>query len=200
MAKPIAMGSKIRRLRKERGMTQVILADKLGISASYLNLIEHNRRTLTVQLLLSFSQILNIDPQIFSPKQDGRLASEVAEVLKDPLFKDLDFSDIDPSILVIDAPTLCSALTKSYNAWHSASNNLQVLSERVAQNPILSQSSYRLRTLLTSIMSFSEILHDNSDLEPAERKNFLKIVMNESESLSETVTEMLGFVSGKSVV
>ena len=36
------LGSTVRRLRRNQGMTQVRLADELGISASYLNLIEHN--------------------------------------------------------------------------------------------------------------------------------------------------------------
>lgn len=69
MAKNIMLGTRLRRLRNDRGLSQVKLADQLGISASYLNLIEHNRRTLTVPLLLRLSQILEVDPQAFSPNK-----------------------------------------------------------------------------------------------------------------------------------
>jgi len=196
MAKNVLLGGRLRRLRRERGLSQVNLADRLGISASYLNLIEHNRRSLTVPLLLHLSQILNVDPQIFSPQQEGQLLGEVTEALSDPLHDDLSLSETDIGQMVADAPDLCQAMAKTYTAYRNAQNELQVMSERLAQDPILSGSAYRLRTLLTSIRSFSEILHDNIDLDPEERRNFLRIVLDESESLTETVTDMMGILGG----
>ncbi|MDE2581457.1 MAG: helix-turn-helix transcriptional regulator, partial [Rhodospirillales bacterium] len=38
------IGRTVRRLRSEAGLTQQALASRLGISASYLNLIEHEQR------------------------------------------------------------------------------------------------------------------------------------------------------------
>ncbi len=40
--KKIYMGLRLRRLRAERGMTQVALAQILGLSPSYLNQLEQN--------------------------------------------------------------------------------------------------------------------------------------------------------------
>ena len=40
------LGSKVRALRRREGLTQVAARERLGISPSYLNLIEHNRRPL----------------------------------------------------------------------------------------------------------------------------------------------------------
>ena len=45
MADP-RLGAKVRALRRREGLTQVKLAEALGISASYLNLIEHDKRPL----------------------------------------------------------------------------------------------------------------------------------------------------------
>jgi DNA-binding XRE family transcriptional regulator len=42
------IGGRIKRLRRLRKLAQADLATALGISASYLNLIEHNRRKVTV--------------------------------------------------------------------------------------------------------------------------------------------------------
>ncbi|MCP5366556.1 MAG: DUF2083 domain-containing protein [Hyphomicrobiales bacterium] len=196
MAKNVLLGGRLRRLRRERGLSQVNLADKLGISASYLNLIEHNRRSLTVPLLLRLSQILNVDPQIFSPQQEGQLIGEITEALNDPLHQDLSVSEADIGQMVADAPDLCHAMAKTYTAYRTAQGELQVMTERLAQDPILSGSAYRLRTLLTSIRSFSEILHDNIDLDPEERRSFLRILLDESENLTETVTDMLGILGG----
>ena len=53
MAETPALGGKIRTLRRTQGLTQVQLAQRLGISPSYLNLIEHNRRPLSASLLPS---------------------------------------------------------------------------------------------------------------------------------------------------
>ena len=48
MARSPMLGARLRRLRKDRSLTQVKLAEILGISPSYLNMIEHNDRPLTV--------------------------------------------------------------------------------------------------------------------------------------------------------
>ena len=46
------IGSSIRRLRRQRSINQGNLAKNLGISASYLNLIENNKRNVTGDLLV----------------------------------------------------------------------------------------------------------------------------------------------------
>jgi signal transduction histidine kinase len=48
-----------------------------------------------------------------------------------------------------------------------------------------------LRTPLTSIRSFSEILHDNPDLDAGQRREFLAIIVKESERLSRLIHDML---------
>ncbi len=197
MAKNPKMGNRLRSLRKDRGLSQVDLAAKMGISASYLNLIEHDQRNLTVPLLLKISEILNISLHAFSPQQEGSQIAELTEILKDPIYEDLEVGDSDIGELVSNSPALCSALAKTYGAYRNFMEDFQVLNERLAQDPLLSSNIHRLRTLLTSIVSFSEILHDNVDLETDQRRNFQKIVLEESENLSDTVNSMLEIVSGE---
>lgn len=190
------MGNKLRSLRKERGLSQIDLAAKMSISASYLNLIEHNQRNLTVPLLLKISEILNISLQTFSPQQEGSQIAELTEILKDPIYEGLEASDGDIADLVSSSPALCHALAKTYGAYRNYMDDFHVLNERLAQDPFLSSNIHRLRTLLTSIVSFSEILHDNTDLAPEQRQNFQRIVLHESENLSATVNDMLDIVTG----
>ena len=57
----IMVGHKLRRLRKELGISQALMAEELGISASYLNLLENNMRPVTVQLLFKLGQTYDID-------------------------------------------------------------------------------------------------------------------------------------------
>src|SRR5687767_11563651 len=61
MAQIAALGGKVRSLRRRAHMTQVQLASQLGISPSYLNLIEQNRRPLSAPLLIKLAEILQFD-------------------------------------------------------------------------------------------------------------------------------------------
>ena len=56
MSDAVRFGSKVRALRRREGLSQADLAAKLGVSASYLNLIEHNRRPLSAGLLIKLAQ------------------------------------------------------------------------------------------------------------------------------------------------
>ncbi len=196
MARTPFMGSRLRRLRKDKQMTQTDLAGMLGISTSYLNLIEHDRRDLTVPILLKLSQILNVDPMSFASDQDGQLLAEVTEALHDPLFAEDEYAEDSLSNFTSDQPDFARLLVKLYQSYKMATGDLQMLRERLSQDSLLAESSFRLRTLVTSIFSLTEIMHDNADLDEAERQRFLDIVLKDSTSLTDTVNEMLGFVGG----
>lgn len=77
------MGVRLRRLRAERGMTQVAMAQALGLSPSYLNQLEQNQRPLTVSVLLKISRALGVDVQQFSEDEEARLVSAMQEALAD---------------------------------------------------------------------------------------------------------------------
>lgn len=82
--KKVFVGGRIRRLREERGLTQVALAAALGLSPSYLNQIEKNQRPLTVPVLLRINAVFGVDVQLFSENDEARLLSELREVFGDP--------------------------------------------------------------------------------------------------------------------
>ncbi|PZU36720.1 MAG: Cro/Cl family transcriptional regulator, partial [Acidovorax sp.] len=77
------MGVRLRRLREERGLTQVALARALEISASYLNQIEQNQRPLTVPVLLKINAVFGVDVQHFSEGDEARLIAGLRDVLAD---------------------------------------------------------------------------------------------------------------------
>ena len=68
------LGSKIRSMRRQRGLTQAELARRLGISGSYLNLIEHNQRPVTAPLLIKLANEFQLDFRAFASDADQRLA------------------------------------------------------------------------------------------------------------------------------
>jgi XRE family transcriptional regulator, fatty acid utilization regulator len=74
-------GPRVRLLREQHGLSQAELAARLGISPSYLNQIERDRRALSAAVLLRMSQSLSVEPAYFSADETARLASELRDVL-----------------------------------------------------------------------------------------------------------------------
>src|SRR5207248_3034422 len=81
------LGAKVRALRRRENLNQVQLAERLGISPSYLNLIESNRRPLPATLLIKLAQQFGVDLHSFATDEDARLVSDLLEVFADPLFE-----------------------------------------------------------------------------------------------------------------
>jgi transcriptional regulator with XRE-family HTH domain len=71
----IFAGPRIRRIRNGKGLTQTAMAEGLGISPSYLNLIERNQRPLTVQLILKLASVYHVDPEELQGEARGSIAA-----------------------------------------------------------------------------------------------------------------------------
>src|ERR1700729_2132153 len=79
------IGRTVRRLRSERDLSQQVLATRLGISASYLNLIEHDQRAVTASLLIKLAETLRVDLGELSGTQERQLQVGLREAFADPL-------------------------------------------------------------------------------------------------------------------
>ena len=80
------IGRTVRRLRTDKNITQQGLAARLGVSASYLNLIEHGQRNVTGSLLIKLCAALDADLQALSGETERQAETALREVLRDPLF------------------------------------------------------------------------------------------------------------------
>lgn len=79
MMKKVFMGIRLKMLREERGLTQIALAQALGLSPSYLNQLENNQRPLTVPVLLKLNSVFGLDVQLFSESDDAKLMTDLRE-------------------------------------------------------------------------------------------------------------------------
>lgn len=59
-------GNTIKQLRKRKGINQQVLADRLGVTQTYLSLIESNQKTPSINLINSISKELSIPPSILA--------------------------------------------------------------------------------------------------------------------------------------
>ncbi|MBP1806117.1 helix-turn-helix domain-containing protein [Rubellimicrobium aerolatum] len=116
----IMAGAQLRRLRATLGLSQSAMAAELGISVSYLNLVERNQRPLTAQLLIRLSETYAIDARDFAGAEDGQGAAEIEEVLADPLLAPLQVPRAEVKAALEQAPTLLQALKRLHAAYAGA--------------------------------------------------------------------------------
>lgn len=76
-------GARIHALRKQRGLTQVAMAKKLGLSTSYLNQLENDQRPLTVTVLMQLAQRFTVDPSYFAEDRDIHTITELRHIFPD---------------------------------------------------------------------------------------------------------------------
>ena len=110
----LLIGPRITRFRKTLGVTQARMAEDLGISTSYLNLMERNQRALSAKVLLKMAEIYDFDIASFTGAGDAHLVAEVYDVMRDPLFKGETLSKNEAEDLVNVSPNAARALLKLY--------------------------------------------------------------------------------------
>jgi hypothetical protein len=128
-----SIAARVRSLRRRENMSQVQLAERLGISPGYLNLIEHNRRPLTASLLIKLAQIFQLDLQAFSPEAEARLAADLLEVFGDAVFESQDITTAEVRDLVIQSPTVARAVLTLYQAYRSAQESADTLAMKLSE-------------------------------------------------------------------
>jgi predicted transcriptional regulator/transcriptional regulator with XRE-family HTH domain len=113
------IGKTIRRLRMEQGFTQQGFAQKLGISTSYLNLVEHDQRNVTASLLFKLTDILHVDLAALSGAQERELEFSLREVFADPHLGAEPIPEAELQSLAA-APTAARAILALHRAWTGA--------------------------------------------------------------------------------
>jgi predicted transcriptional regulator/transcriptional regulator with XRE-family HTH domain len=127
MVKKAQLGNKIRRLRQDRALTQQQMAEQLAISPSYLNLIEHNQRPVTVGLLLKLGQTFDVDLQELSDDEERRLVVALREVFADGTLHAHEVGPDDIGGLVGASPAAAKAIIELYRAYKTAREDAQSL-------------------------------------------------------------------------
>lgn len=128
----IFAGPRVRRVRSGLGLTQTAMAEALGISPSYLNLIERNQRPLTVQLLLKLASVYKIDLDALQG-EGGGLASQLREVFADPLLAGEIPGDQEIIEVAEAAPNAALGLMKLYRAYREQAARLSDLADLLAR-------------------------------------------------------------------
>lgn len=109
------LGPRLRRLRRDRGLSQTDMAASLAISPSYLNHIERNQRPVTAGLLLRLAETYEIDVRAFAAAGRARTGpDDLAEIFADTMLSDLGVPRYELAELAHNAPSIADAIARLY--------------------------------------------------------------------------------------
>ena len=131
-----SIGLRIRQRRRTSKIKQADLAQQVGISASYLNLIEHDRRRIGA-LLIKLAAALEVDPLLLSEGVRASIVNSLRELSYDILDSEIS-SEIEE-------------FATRYLIWANVAvtqqqkigileGTISALNERLSQDPRLSSS------------------------------------------------------------
>lgn len=128
------VGAKLRNLRQGQGLTQRDFAERLGISASYLNQMENNQRPLSASVIVALADGFNVDVTEFAADSGDRVVADLREALADPLFETHRPSLQELKIAASNTPDLAHAFLALSHAHHAALERLASLDDAVRSN------------------------------------------------------------------
>ena len=113
------MGPRLRRLRRDLGLTQAVMAKDLDVSPSYIALIERNHRPISADLLIRLAETYDIDVAAFAAAEDNTL-EQLQGALADPVFSDLGIGRDDLRDLAAVNPALAEAVAALYRSYRAS--------------------------------------------------------------------------------
>ena len=118
--KKLFVGPRFRRIRRQLGLSQTQIATGLGISPSYVSLIERNQRPVSAQILLRLAETYEIDLRELATVDEDRFFAELNEVFSDQLFRSLNIPKHELKDLAELCPGVTHALQRLYSAYVEA--------------------------------------------------------------------------------
>lgn len=193
------IGFRISNRRKSLKISQAALARLVGISPSYLNLIENNKRDIGGVMLQRVAQQLSIGIDDLTGHAEQKLLHELEEAFADPMVESLDFQPDERRQMVAQYPASAMALARLHRAYSDAVASADAYADRLRSDPLLAQLLHQVLSGITAVRSSAEILEDVPDLDEAERTRFLAAIGRETRNLSEVARNLIGQFDNSSV-
>ncbi len=192
MARDTLTGSRIRERRLIAGLRQAELARQVGISASYLNLIEHNRRRIGGKLLLSIAEILGVEPSMLTQGAEAALIATLREAAADAgaVAAEVDRADEFAGRF----PGWAEVLAGEHRRIASLERTVETLSDRLTHDPHLAASLHEVLSTAAAIRSTASILAETGELEPEWRDRFHNNLNQDSLRLAESSKALVGYL------
>lgn len=185
-------GNRIRERRLVLGMKQAALAEAVGISPSYLNLIEHNRRRIGGKLLVGLARALGVEPAQLTEGADATLYDALQTVARDQRTG----HEAAPEIDRIDEmagrfPGWAALIAAQQKRIAALEALVEGLRDRIGHDPVLAESMHEVLSTVAAIRSTADILVREPDLDAVWRGRFHRNLHEEAERLSRRATQLI---------
>lgn len=191
MVREALTGSRIRERRVMAGFKQADLARKIGISASYLNLIEHNRRRIGGKLLLSIASSLGVEPQALTEGAEAALIASLREAADQAGLSGPEAEKADE--FAGRFPGWADVLAGTRKRVAALEQTVEALTDRLAHDPHLAASMHELLTTAAAIRSTAAILAETETLQPEWRDRFHANINEDSRRLSDSAQALVSY-------
>ena len=118
------VGPRLRQLRRENRQTQAEMARALGLSAAYVNLLENNQRSISIQVLMRLSEVYGIEWRDMVQDDAASRLADLRSALQDPVFG-AERPDLEELRAALDhAPGLAESFLKLHKSYRTLAERL----------------------------------------------------------------------------
>lgn len=186
-------GTRIRAIRTARKLAQADLAERAGISPSYLNLIEHNRRRAGPRVLNALARALDLDVSALDEKGEeqalGALRDAAAKTSADPA------AELDRAEEFLGRfPGWAALVTALQTRSEAQERALLRLSDRMAHDPNLSAALLEIVSAVTAVQSTAAILSESDDIDPEWQSRFHRNIHGDSIRLANAADALVAYL------
>lgn len=129
--KRLYAGHRLKALRRRHALGQSAMAQRLGVSVSYLSQLENDDRPLTSSILAALGRQFPLDLEALETDDGERRFSAARTVLDDPLFGEARLAPEQIARLTEQQPELADRLIALHAAYRAAEERLQILDETI---------------------------------------------------------------------
>lgn len=192
MSRDTLTGSRIRERRAIKGLRQADLARQVGISPSYLNLIEHNRRRIGGKLLVDIAEVLGVEPSMLTEGAEAALISTLREAAAEA---GIAMAETDRAEEFAGRfPGWAEVVAWSHRRITSLERTVETLSDRLTHDPRLAASLHEVLSTAAAIRSTASILAETGELEPEWRDRFHKNLNEDSARLANSSKALVNYL------
>lgn len=191
MVVDVVTGTRIRDRRIARGMRQADLAKAVGISASYLNLIEHNKRRIAGKVLSDIARALDVPTDQLSQGVNASLLDRMhsaATNLSDTV--ELARAE-DLAVRFPGWAALIAAQAQQLTALH---DRVQILNDRMTYDPELAASLHQVITAVTAVRSAASILVSGEKVDADWQARFHRNIYDDSVRLAASSEALIRYL------
>ena len=187
-------GTRLRQVRLAQGLRQADLAVRAGISASYLNLIEHNRRRIGPDVLTRLATALGLPEAALSEGAEGGLLDDLRAAAADAVDTPAEMDRIED--FAGRFPGWAGVLAGLHRRTARLSRAVEALNDRMSHDPHLQASLHEMLSAVSSVRSTAAILAETDDIPPDWRARFHRNLHQDSERLALGAEALVTYLDG----